>query len=424
MPFADRTGFPDADAARRVISETVPEFGPRIATQARAYAEAVRPCLNWWLWGPLRISDAARLIEEIIGRALDNSWESETLGMLRGFFPRENLQGADGGISAALQPAREAVEQWTRPSHDPDSRPRPLSEAPGRKVRPILTYLYAGLTTVADRLQTGSIARPPLLPALHPPAFARLREDVAAETVAGELAALIAECLAECEAARAGAWPNSSSRQSSLNQRIERSLQAFLTQDVRQRYTTATHGLGHVEALGGWTDDPSHRQQCQTYRQIAADVHHRIYAAYLAIAVTYLGEVLELMPAYAEASGQGPRRDPITIHGNVGAINSDVPGGTFIVGTTVTNAGPANADVTNAVRALTNAVQQAPELADRRAQLLDHLADISEAADTPHEPRKLSRAKAAMGVIIAAASTSTTLAQAVDTWRHVLGTFS
>lgn len=49
-------------------------------------------------------------------------------------------------------------------------------------------------------------------------------------------------------------------------------------------------------------------------REIVVGIYPRIYAGYVAIAVNYLAEVLELMPDYAEASGQGKRRDPVTVY--------------------------------------------------------------------------------------------------------------
>jgi hypothetical protein len=42
-----------------------------------------------------------------------------------------------------------------------------------------------------------------------------------------------------------------------------------------------------------------------------SSLFQRIHAAFVAIALDYLTEVLELMPKYAEDSGQGKRRDPV-----------------------------------------------------------------------------------------------------------------
>jgi len=174
-------------------------------------------------------------------------------------------------------------------------------------------------------------------------------------------------------------------------------------------------------------------REYQAYREIAAEIHPRIYAAYVAIAVNYLAEVLELMPEYAEASGQGKRRDPVTVYGNVGAINSQVSNSNVSVADTVISIGTTikvlsdsgNTSAAAAISALTEAIQHDPELADDlRNQLLDNVADIADAAaaPTPAEHRKLSRAKAAMSAITAAANTSSQLAHAVSTWHDVLGT--
>ncbi|MFE2140493.1 hypothetical protein ACFXA3_01805 [Streptomyces sp. NPDC059456] len=168
------------------------------------------------------------------------------------------------------------------------------------------------------------------------------------------------------------------------------------------------------------------------YRKIVGDQHLPIYAAFIAIAVNYLAEVRDLMPDYAEASGQGRRRDPVTVYGNVGAIHSQVNHSSISVANTVTNIGAtiqAVADrgetgVAEAIRALAEAVQRDPGLAeDLRAQLLDHVADVADAAAAPEEPRRLSRARAALAAISAAAGTSSQLAQAIGTWHDALGQF-
>ncbi|KOY50134.1 hypothetical protein ADK59_38600 [Streptomyces sp. XY332] len=128
-----------------------------------------------------------------------------------------------------------------------------------------------------------------------------------------------------------------------------------------------------------------------------------------------MAEVLELMPVYAEAPGLGKRRDPVTIYGNVGAIHSQVSNSNISVTDTVTNVGTtiqAVADrgetgAADAIRALAEAVQHDPGLTDDlRAQLLDHVADVADAAAVPDEPRRLSRARAAMAAIAAGAGTS------------------
>ena len=78
--------------------------------------------------------------------------------------------------------------------------------------------------------------------------------------------------------------------------------------------------------------------------------------------------------------------------------------------------------IAEAIRALSEAIQQAPEIAeDQRAELLNHVADVADGAAAPDEPRRLARARAAIAMITTAAGASTTLAQAVDTWHQAVG---
>ncbi|MFF7889932.1 hypothetical protein ACH40F_55880 [Streptomyces sp. NPDC020794] len=419
MTIASHAGLPDPDAARRTISETVPELGPGIAKQARSHAEAVRPFLERRrLRGSTR--EAADLISDIATGG-GNSWESRVSLLLRGFIPIEDAYKTDlGGIGMALMPVKQAL-QWK-----PD---RWLWKASDSELRPVLSELHKGLVTLADSLAR-SIQRPALLPAHHPPGCARLRDDVVAETVAEQLAMLIEAGVKQYDAAQEGGWPGSS-REAALSWRFEDSLRPFLTTEVQQRYWQATWGFKHAEELVD-AKRGVHRGRSpiyEEYREIAAGIHPRIHSAYVAIAVNYLAEVLELMPKYAEDSGQGKRRDPVTVYGNVGAIgdvhnsNVSVADTVLSIGTSInTVADRGDTDTAAAIRALAKAVQQDPGLAETlRAQLLDNLADVADAAVAPDEPRRLSRARAAMASITAAAGTSTQLAEAVGNWQHVLG---
>lgn len=276
-----------------------------------------------------------------------------------------------------------------------------------------------------------SLPRPALLPALHPPEFARLHEHVVAKTVAEQLATLIAEGIKQYEVTRAGGWIGSSGN-SALSSRFKHSLDAFLTTGVFQRYDMATRGFESLEALAlkSQIDWRNRRTVGDVYREIAVGIHPRIHSVYVAIAVNYLAEVLELMPAYAEASGQGKRRDPVTVYGNVGAINSEVNNSNVSVADTVNNIGTTikviadrgHSNVAAAIRALAEAIQHDPDLAeDLRGQLLDNVADVADAVAAPDEPRKRSRARAAVTAITNAASASSQLAQAVSNWHDVLG---
>ncbi|MGW2448413.1 hypothetical protein [Streptomyces sp. NPDC001675] len=418
MPFPRRTDLPDPDAARRTISETVPELGRDIARQARAHATAVLPFLDRkGLRGPAEQNKARRLITELIGdwyeRGGYDSWMARMHFAYAEFYPLEDPNRFDpGGFEAMLEPARKHMH------HKPDFWL--AHDASVSDLRALLEDLHRGLITVADTL-VRSIPRPPLLPEKHPPTFARLHDAVVAETVAENLAALIDEGLSQYRAVLKGGGPGSD-RSLTLGERFSNALKAFLTHEVWQRYDAATHGFEFLtrRMREGHDERDSPRSKA---------IHQRLFASYAAIGINYLAEVLDLMPNYAEASGQGPRRDPITVYGNVGAIG-EVNNSNVTVAHVVSDIGmsaKAIADrgdtgIATAVRALAEAVQQDRQLTeDVRAQLLDHVADVADAAAAPDEPRRLSRARAALAAITEAAGASTRLTQAVSDWHHVAG---
>ncbi len=267
---------------------------------------------------------------------------------------------------------------------------------------------------------------------------------MAAETVAERLTTLIEEGVKQYEAAQNnGGWPGSVPfrgaghfpRECALSDSFADSLSGFLTTDVLARYKATLSGQGesgitHAEYLTGGKVTNAYAGSPAMYREIAVGIHPRIYAAYIAIAVNYLAEVLELMPKYAEDSGQGKRRDPITINArNIGAIG-EVNNSHVSVADTVNSIGATvqavadrgQTDTADAIRALAEAIERDPGLAeDLRAQLLDNVADVADAAAAPDGPRALSRGRAAMAAITSAAGASSQLAQAVSTWQGVLG---
>jgi hypothetical protein len=449
-----RIRLPDPEAARQEISEAVPELALSIARQARAYANAVSRFLEQ---GGLRRSttEAAELIHEI-GAAphARDSWAGSADKILVGFFPFDGSYPSR--VYETLRPAIETTERFERENAGKGkngARNRTLWDASESELRPILGGLHRGLLTLEDRLPR-SVPRPPLLPAQHPPPFARLRKDAVAETVAEQLAAAIDEGAKQYEAAQKGGWPGTAfgtmhgplPPDAALTQYFEEQFDPFHTKDVVERYRIAVgelpdreqiflplQGFEHVEMLGSghsstgqWIDS----KVSTRYREIAGGIHPRIYSAYVAIALNYLAEVLELMPKYAEDSGQGMRRDPITIHArNIGWIG-DGNNSHITVADTITSidesiqavANTGRTDAAAAIRALAEAIQHDPELAENlRDQLLDNVADVADAAAAPAEPRRLNRARAAMAAITAAAGTSSQLAQAVSTWHGVLG---
>ncbi|MEU9619150.1 hypothetical protein [Streptomyces sp. NPDC048155] len=419
MPTANRPALPDPEAARRLISNVVPEIGLLMAAQARAQAETVRRFLDG-----RKPENAPQKAVELVDKTL-GFFNGMTVVFQPFFLPRSMPQNP---ISTTLRPVHDALMTFL------DLRRRPES---GVQVRPVLTGLRDRLMMLSRTLT--SLPPTALLPSIHPPGFARLREDVVAESVAENLAKLVDDGLSRYEACQAGIWPDP--RQETLGPRFRWGFNPFLTGEVRDRYVRATEGFEQLELFGerkvlrpynrenGW--QPA-LYEFSHYRTIVGDKHPGIYAAYVAIAINYLSEVLGLMPDYAEASGQGRRRDPVTVYGNVGAIHSQVTNSSISAANTITNIGTTiqavadrgEVDVADAIRALAEAIQRDSGLAeDLRAQLLDHVADVADAAVAPDEPRRLSRARAAMAAITAAAGPSSQLAVTVGTWHDVLRQF-
>ncbi|MGW1760838.1 hypothetical protein [Streptomyces mirabilis] len=314
------TGLPDPDAARRMISETVPEFGPRIARQARAHAEAVRPFLGQRRLREDRRREAVDLIVTIASNT-SLSWCDKMQSLLASFYTAADARSPQPrgfGIAAALQPVQYAISLWQREAQGTDVRVANWQAVAVRdaKLESVLADLHRGLIDLADNWAP---PRPALPPAEHPPAYARLQEHVVAQSVTERLTVLVDSGVKGYEAARVGTMPGSVGEfpndsllprwelQGGLSHLFADSLRVFLTREVEGRYRSATMGFESVERLVWQPSDTE-------VGEIAVGIVPRIYPTYLAIAVNYLAEVLELMPKYAEDSGQGARRDPVTVY--------------------------------------------------------------------------------------------------------------
>ena len=236
----------------------------------------------------------------------------------------------------------------------------------------------------------------------------------------------------EYHQSRAGLWPDYGSvhrwlpiEDRSLVNRLRRPLDAFITTEVGLRYRAATTGFDVVEDLAGAFINGSQLAADPFYRKIADTAHPQIRACYIAIAVNYLAEVYDHMPKYAQDSGQGTPRDPVTVIGNVGAINSTVSQSTVTAANHAEggnlNLNLRDADLASALSALSAVIESDKTLSEaKRAQFLDNIADIADAADSPHEPRKTNRARAIIDALTVAAGTSAHLLQAVDACRQAI----
>jgi hypothetical protein len=410
-------GRPDSGLARRAISEVVAGLARCTADEAREHADAVRAPVarlcqsgrfrerNGSGWGPPQ--EGVRLTQEALDLVDDIfAWAKARRALLSDVHPDAALLLAD-----TVSPLRHTLDGFRRKDHTKvgDGAGVPVLE-PGRW-ETFLGDVHSALTTIADGL--AALPPPALLPALHPPGFARLKDHVVAETVTDQLVTFIDRAAELREAALAGAWPGPFDSDWSLGGHL---LDGFLTTEVRDRFERATTGFNSV-ARWSATD-------------VAPQSHSQIYLAYVVIALDYLTEVREQMAKYTRDSGQGPHGDPITVHGNVGAINSEINNSNLAVARTLNNidttvaavADRGDTRIADAINALTNAVRQDPQLAeDDRTELLHHVADIAEAAAEPGGDRQRSRAKAALAAITTAAKGAAQLAQAVNTWHDVLG---
>ncbi|GHE16014.1 hypothetical protein [Streptomyces alanosinicus] len=429
MPSVILAGIPDPETARQLISETVPQIGPGIAGRARAQAEAIRPFLER-RWPRGATTEAARLINDLIS-PVSSCWDTRMSHILVNFYPASDLVVRKPGGPANPRNTFKAFQASQQALQEMNVRSGSLSQASDRALRPVLNELHSGLIALADSLMT--LPRPDLPPTQHPPQSAWLREGRIAGEVSEQLTERINEAVKDYEAAREAGWSDSwMPGKSYWAAHFAAPIGAFRMGAIFHGFTAAVSGLGGVESLSGSPGANRDPYMFSDYLVVATGIRTRIHSAYLAIAVNYLAEVLELMPTYAEASGQGKQPAPVVVHGNVGAINSKVNNSNVSVADTVTNIGTtiqAIADrgqtsAADAISALVEAIQQDSRMAeDLRAQLLDNVADIADATATPDEPRSLSRARAAMAAITTAAGTSSQLAQAVSTWHHVLGQF-
>lgn len=286
---------------------------------------------------------------------------------------------------------------------------RPAHEAV-KRVRPgiAISMVYHIVLQIAEICREARVIGPVLYvpDPKHPPRHGKLADGVLARNVAEDLTAVIAQGHALDRDLAAGAPPMPALQE--WRDLVQSSGAGF------DMHRAVLHSLGRGIADCGSPAVPD------------AAILGR---AHLALALEYLEELMERLPEYAEASGQGERPAPVTINGKFVAINSPVTNSHLAVGERVTSIGATieavadggHTDVAVAIRALTEAIQHTPEFAeDQRAELLDHVADVADAAAAPDEPRKLNRAKAAMAMITSAAGASTQLAQAVSTCQQAI----
>ncbi|WP_019629829.1 hypothetical protein [Actinomadura atramentaria] len=238
---------------------------------------------------------------------------------------------------------------------------------------------------------------------IHPPRFARIKDTVAADTLARQ----INRFLRNQDAPRAGRaladWQAAESRSES------QALSGFLTDEIPRKYSKIGFRVAAAARLGAQSASP--------------ELRAAIYWAFRNVQLAYLKEVMDHMDDYTRQSG---RERPVTVIGNVGLVNGNANGSTINVASNLNIGGAGGetngADLAEVVRVLTAAIRDAAELGERdRTDLLDHVADVSDAAAAPGDRRKLLRAKAALTTVVAAAGSAGQVAQAAQDCMNVVG---
>ncbi|MFF2354723.1 hypothetical protein ACFVVL_33790 [Kitasatospora sp. NPDC058115] len=272
-----------------------------------------------------------------------------------------------------------------------------------------LAELYSGLTVEQPVLDVPE--------ALDPPRHGRLRDGIVGRALREE----IAEQLAAGHALR---------RTAADGQPTAPAIVPAIRAWAGATTAVLDHGLTNPRIGQGLRQLTDGLRYC---RRQAVPHPVAVAGAHLTLGLEYLEKVDKQMPDHIEASGQGPQPAPVTVHGNVGAINSEVVNSQFAVAGAVRDIAvtidaldrDGRRETASALRELTAAVQQDRSFAeDQRARLLDHVADVAEAADDPGRPRALTRARLAMAALTTAAAGSTQLAQALTTWHDTLNRFS
>lgn len=142
--------------------------------------------------------------------------------------------------------------------------------------------------------------------------------------------------------------------------------------------------------------------------------------AYAALTISYLEEVQAHMPDYIEASGQQSPEPSFIINGGnfygsqfatrISNINLAVAG-IRLEGRT---------DIADALRAIQQAVLADGLDDDQRADLIDSVEYLAQAAEAPPEERNRGIARAALAALSGAAASGTALSAALESWGSVL----
>ncbi|MFJ8042427.1 hypothetical protein ACIRBX_18245 [Kitasatospora sp. NPDC096147] len=412
-PAVLRTGrtvaLPDPDGARRLLAETVTLLARAVSAEARQLAgraralpdggctaAAFRPRGGRLGWQPeetgSRPTDAAA---DLIRRV--RAWSAARHSVLTVLHP------AADALARVERTTSEAVNWLDHPSSDlAYAGPLHLPVRPAPDWPRLLRELEDLLGRAADRLDGSDPVEPG--PPVGPPRDARFEAHVSPSAIDERLTGfLVARTRRFAALATGAADPDAADRD--LGGEL---LTGFLTTEVSRRFEQLTEG---ARRMGQWPAGT-----------VTHDAHRRLHLAYTALALNYLKEVSDRMQEYTDRSGMGEPRPPVTFNGHVGQVN--IADTIQIIGANVA-AIMARGDDRSvaAIDALSSAIQQEAALTqEQRAELLDNLADVSEAAADPADRRLRSRARLALEAIAragAAIGATSPIAQAVTDWQHV-----
>ncbi|MCM1972102.1 hypothetical protein [Streptomyces sp. G1] len=401
--------LPDAVQGRQLLGETITDLTRAVAGEARRFVRQLEAL-------PAGGCEPARFRR----RGGELGWERPESGTrptpaaaalvhraLAWSTARQTLLKVLDPAAAELGPVKEAARKAARILDGPSGHvafpgPQDLPVRPEGEWPAHLAALGEGLRRAAQVL--GS--RPPFEPIglLRPPQDARFAADVAPSAVDERLTAFLLDRTRRFARLAAGTV----SLEESDWELGGGLLDGFLTTEVAGRFHRTAKG---AEAVARLPRDA-----------ITADVRRRLNLGYQAIALNYLTEVSFQMQEYTNRSGMGEPRPPVTINGNVGAVN--IADTIQFIGSNVAAIMERGDDRSAAaIDALNAAIQQETALSEQqRAELLDSLADVSEAAANPDERRLRTRARLALTAIANAGTAigaTSPIAQAVTDWQHV-----
>jgi hypothetical protein len=237
---------------------------------------------------------------------------------------------------------------------------------------------------------------------VHPPRHGRLRSQMLARLVAEDVAEHITAGRA-LESALAHGTPVTTGRRRWLLD-VRLALYRSVSSEIVNGFVKAAglEDYNRSDPLMRLLDDPM-----------------PIERAYLTLGITYLEEIQQRMPDYAEAS------QPF---GSQPTVSMTFSGGTYVGGqfagqianidSTIEHG---SADVGQALHALEQAVLAQEGLDDeQRRDLLDSVEYLADAAQTPPEKRKRGVVRSALEALKVAAIAGGELSQVIDSWGTVL----